>query len=106
MTLRDDGKFCWKCKKIGLQRLAHRIMPSGGAVCDEHFREEAGRPQLTEEARTFIGRCHELEQVKRETIQRKKSKTVHEKDRASSKKATPAGSPSVLELLNAFNRKM
>lgn len=58
MTIADDNKFCNSCKKIGLRRLAHRIMlGDGGAQCDEHFREIAGLPQLNEEAKRFIETC-------------------------------------------------
>jgi hypothetical protein len=54
LTIHDDGKLCFECKKIGLLRKAHRIMTSGGAVCDEHFRDKQGMPQLTIEAKGLI----------------------------------------------------
>lgn len=58
MTIADNGKLCNSCKKIGLQRKAHRIMPGeGGAQCDEHFRDISGLPQLNEEAKRFIEMC-------------------------------------------------
>ncbi len=60
MTISDDKKFCWPCKKLGMRRKAHRITP-GGPRCDEHFREEYGLPQLNDEGRAFIERCKELE---------------------------------------------
>lgn len=60
MTIADDGKFCNTCKKIGLQRKAHRIVSGeGGAQCDEHFREISGLPQLNETAKRFIAQCKE-----------------------------------------------
>src|SRR6267142_5768239 len=60
MTIADDNKFCNSCKKVGLQRKAHRIMPGeGGAQCDEHFRDISGLPQLNEEAKRFIAQCTE-----------------------------------------------
>jgi hypothetical protein len=58
MTIADDGKFCNSCRKVGLQRKAHRIMPGeGGAQCDEHFRDISGLPQLSNEAKVFIAKC-------------------------------------------------
>lgn len=61
MTIQDDEKFCIPCKKIGVDRKAHRIMPSGGGRCDEHFRDEQGLPQLSPEAVRFIQLCKERE---------------------------------------------
>jgi hypothetical protein len=54
MTLRDDNKLCHECKRAGWLRKAHRIMPSGGHVCDEHYRHLSGKPQLNREAEAFI----------------------------------------------------
>lgn len=62
MNLTDD-RICVPCKKIGLTRKAHRVMPGGGGRCDEHFREEQGLPQLNEAAKAFIAHCKEYEQT-------------------------------------------
>lgn len=101
MTIVDDGKFCGRCAAIGLQRLAHRIMQSKGKPkrCDEHFREEWGLPQLTEDARQFIARCKEREHEAAE-----KSAPVHEEDRNAIEVSAgeTSRSPTVRELLGAF----
>lgn len=54
MSMRDDGKLCRRCKEAGLNRLAHRIMPNGEPLCDEHYRDECGLPQLDTERSLFI----------------------------------------------------
>jgi hypothetical protein len=63
--MQAEKKDCGRCRRIGLKRRAHRIMPDKSARCDEHFRQEWGWPQLTREAEAFIERCNELEEKKR-----------------------------------------
>lgn len=38
----SEPKFCATCQAAGVQRAAHRIMPGGRGLCDEHFRAERG----------------------------------------------------------------
>src|SRR5712664_1571031 len=47
MTVADDKKTCFDCKQLGRSSKAHRIMPIGAAVCDEHYRQRMGLPSLS-----------------------------------------------------------
>lgn len=111
MTIADDGKFCNSCKKLGLQRKAHRIMAGeGGQQCDEHFREKWGLPQLNEKAKLFILSCKEMEKS-RESLPhrapaRKKTKTLHQHHRKPANRTREDRNPAVLDLLDAFNNPM
>lgn len=112
MTIADDGKFCNSCKKLGLQRKAHRIMAGdGGAQCDEHFREISGLPQLNEKARRFIASC----KGKEANVQMEKSSRAHKAKSSRPRRRRPSSgleapgkdrSPTVLDLLDAFNNPM
>ncbi len=111
MTIADDGKFCVRCANVGIKSKAHRIMPKGGARCDEHFRDESGLPQLREEANLFIAHCKELEAKKNESLpnkpaRSKKKKPVHEPSSEPPEKTAKIGSPTVLGLLDAFRDKV
>lgn len=112
MTIADDGKFCNSCKKLGLQRKAHRIMAGdGGAQCDEHFREISGLPQLDEKARRFIATCKE----KKADVQMEKPSRANKTKSSRSRRRGPSSrleaprkdrSPTVLDLLDAFNNPL
>lgn len=54
MTVSDDGKNCHDCRQLRVERKAHRIMPSGAGVCEEHYRSRMGLPQRTSEATAFV----------------------------------------------------
>lgn len=69
MGTKHDNSNCGTCRRLGLKRKAHRIMADGTTRCDEHFREECGLPQLTDEARCFIEKCHEREREKTDATQ-------------------------------------
>jgi hypothetical protein len=60
MTVKDDGKLCFDCKQLHVERKAHRIMPSGTAVCEEHYRRRMGLPQRTPEAVDLVKRWEAL----------------------------------------------
>jgi hypothetical protein len=60
MTIKDDGKPCFDCNQIGRVSKAHRIMPSGAAVCEEHYRQRMGLPQRTSEAADLVKRWQSL----------------------------------------------
>ncbi len=50
----QEKKMCFDCKNRGLQRLAHRQMPTGAFVCEEDFRLRAGWPQLNAKAEALV----------------------------------------------------
>jgi hypothetical protein len=68
VSTKHDKSNCGRCRRIGLKRIAHRIMPDGTVRCDEHYRDEAGLPQLTFEARRFIAKCEEREAAKGKAV--------------------------------------
>jgi hypothetical protein len=41
-----ENRTCATCEKAGVVHKAHRIMPDGRALCDEHYRAESGLPPL------------------------------------------------------------
>jgi hypothetical protein len=112
LTIADDGKFCSSCKKLGLQRKAHRIMAGeGGAQCDEHFRQISGLPQLNEKAKLFIAMCKETET----NVQMEKPSRANKAKPARTRRRRPSSrvqalrkdrSPTVLDLLDAFNNPL
>jgi hypothetical protein len=54
VSVNDDGKNCHDCRQLRIERKAHRIMPSGAAVCEEHWRSRMGLPQRTSEAVAIV----------------------------------------------------
>jgi hypothetical protein len=56
-----EPKWCAECKAKGVLRAAHRVMPGGRPLCDEHYKAEAaGLPAPDAHGLTSAARTHDV----------------------------------------------